>query len=87
MSGNFHYTSNTVSVSKHCKKCGKVTPHRVNDNHQVGKCLVCLYKLDPRILSRDEFAMLRIPDHQRVMDIWAKQLETDRSTAQLEMFA
>ena len=33
-----HYTSNTVSVSKWCNKCGRFTQHSVS-GHRAGHCL------------------------------------------------
>lgn len=81
-----HHTSNRVSVSKHCRKCEKVTAHRVNGNHTVGHCLCCLYKLDPRILSRDELSVLGTTENQRKLDIWARQAKPV-APVQEELFA
>lgn len=38
-----HYTRNTIEVSGWCKRCGRMTPHRVDDR-RLGPCLVCLAK-------------------------------------------
>lgn len=38
-----HYTRNTVETSEWCKKCGKMTMHRV-DGVKLGPCLTCLHK-------------------------------------------
>lgn len=40
-----HYTKSTVSATFLCRKCGKPTPHRIDDGRR-GACLVCLAKLD-----------------------------------------
>jgi hypothetical protein len=68
MSGKFHHTNRAVSVSQYCKKCERVTPHRVN--RTVGDCLHCLYKLDPKILSKDELSVLGISEPQLNLDVW-----------------
>jgi hypothetical protein len=36
-----HFTKNTVEATVWCKRCGKVTPHRIDDGRR-GPCLVCL---------------------------------------------
>jgi hypothetical protein len=36
-----HYTKSTVEASCWCLKCGKPTPHRIDDGRR-GPCLVCL---------------------------------------------
>jgi hypothetical protein len=40
-----HYSSQTVSASKWCGKCGKFTQHRVDD-HRATVCLECVAKLE-----------------------------------------
>jgi hypothetical protein len=35
-----HLSKNTVSETYHCNKCGRSTPHRVDDGRK-GPCLVC----------------------------------------------
>lgn len=40
-----HYTRRTVSVTVWCKKCCKITPHRVDDCRR-GPCLECVARLD-----------------------------------------
>lgn len=40
-----HYTANTVSVSKWCKRCKAHTQHRVDDR-RVGPCLGCIENLE-----------------------------------------
>lgn len=40
-----HHTRNTVSFAAYCKKCGKMTQHRVDDKRK-GPCLECLKHLD-----------------------------------------
>ena len=82
-----HCTRNTIAFPKHCRKCGKERPHRVGANHKVGNCLVCLYNLDPRILSSDELQVLGITEQQRKLDIWAKQKARDEAPKQEVLFA
>jgi hypothetical protein len=38
-----HYTKNTVSASVWCNKCGKHTPHLIQDGRR-GPCEICLWK-------------------------------------------
>jgi hypothetical protein len=40
-----HFTKNTVSAAFYCRKCGKVTQHRIDDGRK-GPCLDCIAKLD-----------------------------------------
>jgi ribosomal protein L44E len=40
-----HFSSNTVSASHYCKKCGKFTQHRIDD-HRKGPCLECIKRLE-----------------------------------------
>ena len=40
-----HYTRNVEWVMAECRKCGKQTPHRVDDRRK-GPCLTCLEKLN-----------------------------------------
>jgi hypothetical protein len=38
-----HYTRDTIEVSAHCGKCGKMTPHTVSDR-RLGYCIPCYDK-------------------------------------------
>jgi len=42
-----HFTSRTVSASFYCKKCEKVTQHRIDSNRK-GPCLECIAKLEEK---------------------------------------
>lgn len=81
MKATQHFTSGSVSMTKHCNKCGRMTPHRVNRDHKAGSCLLCLYILDPRILSRDELTVLGIGENQLRIDIWKWQAEREKLSA------
>ncbi|MGA9668279.1 MAG: hypothetical protein WBQ94_03680 [Terracidiphilus sp.] len=39
-----HYTGATVEASEWCRKCGKNTPHRIDDR-RVGPCIPCMNAL------------------------------------------
>jgi hypothetical protein len=39
-----HFTRSTVEATVWCMKCGKPTPHRIDDRRR-GPCLTCLAKL------------------------------------------
>lgn len=73
MKATQHFTSRSVSMTKHCNQCARMTPHRVNSNHKAGACLLCLYANDPRILSRDELTVLGISETQFKLDVWKRQ--------------
>ncbi len=45
MSRGQHYSSNTVSITAYCNKCGKQTPHQVS-GHKKGACIPCVEKLE-----------------------------------------
>jgi hypothetical protein len=40
-----HFTRNTVSATFYCGKCGKSTPHRIDDRRK-GPCLECIARLE-----------------------------------------
>jgi hypothetical protein len=42
-----HFTRNTVSATFYCGKCGKSTPHRIDDRRK-GPCLECIARLDKK---------------------------------------
>lgn len=45
-----HYTRNTVEASAWCKRCGKVTMHRVDQDAmqgRLGPCFECIAKAQP----------------------------------------
>ena len=46
-----HYSRNTVEVSAWCKRCARMTMHRVYDV-KLGPCLVCQARLDEEHESR-----------------------------------
>lgn len=46
-----HETSNTVSVSKYCRKCETFTQHAVSA-HRVTHCLDCLDRQERQIAER-----------------------------------
>jgi hypothetical protein len=48
-----HYPRNTVSVPAPCKKCGKITQHRVDDR-RLGPCLTCIGDIDQWLKDRAE---------------------------------
>lgn len=50
-----HYTRNTVSAEAWCKKCGKRTQHRVDQDTmqgRLGPCLVCIERLNRETTER-----------------------------------
>jgi hypothetical protein len=40
-----HFTRNTISATFYCNKCGKPTPHRIDDRRK-GPCLECIARLE-----------------------------------------
>jgi len=40
-----HFTRSTVFATFYCRKCGKFTPHRIDDARK-GPCLDCIQKLE-----------------------------------------
>lgn len=78
MKATQHFTSASVSMTKYCNKCERMTAHRVNGNHKAGSCLVCLYSLDPRILSQDELTVMGIGRTQLQTDIWRWQVAREK---------
>jgi ribosomal protein L44E len=41
-----HYTRGTVSAPLYCRKCDKVTQHRIEENRKAGACLECIDRLE-----------------------------------------
>jgi hypothetical protein len=46
-----HYTKNTLQVTVWCNRCGKVTPHRVDDGRR-GPCLTCVENLTRKLAQQ-----------------------------------
>ena len=46
-----HFTRGTISATFHCPKCGKPTPHRIDDGRK-GPCLTCIERLEVEYLAR-----------------------------------
>ncbi len=62
------FTRNTIEASAWCGKCGKRTPHRIDDR-RVGPCLVCIAKLDAQhqVIDIDDLReKLRRPEQKEL---------------------
>jgi hypothetical protein len=46
-----HFTRNTVSATKHCNRCAKSTPHKVEDR-RITWCIPCAERNERRIEER-----------------------------------
>lgn len=55
-----HYPRNQVSTDAYCKKCGKVTQHRVDDRRK-GPCLKCIARLEQVVREKQARDGARIP--------------------------
>ena len=59
-----HYTRNTESATSWCKKCGRMTEHRVDD----GRPGPCLDEKHPVPLTRAVIPKLNLPEQKDLFE-------------------
>lgn len=65
-----HYTKNTVSATAWCRKCQKMTSHRV-DSGSLSACEECTKRLDR---EHDE-AKKKVPEVERQFGLFERTVE------------